>query len=247
MENYRKAPKLYHVGKKTLRGEQFTSIPNDILEIIFNNLQGKCGNEIKLMILLIGTIGDGSFGVSEAWLASVTGMSKQAYGTARRSLVKKGWLIHKKGYLAVDFNAIRNTPIKSEEMLDTENIIDETQTYIDSFLIPNEEFLDFSENLSIIEEVIKSKNVNLKTIYSYIRKMKYSDFLKTTYWKFVSYKKKSISKFKCQVCNSSKNLNVHHKTYVHHGEEIFYIESDLVCLCENCHKLYHSSDELSED
>ena len=35
------------------------------------------------------------------------------------------------------------------------------------------------------------------------------------------------------------NLQVHHKTYLHHGKEVFYLE-DLIVLCDNCHHNEHT-------
>jgi len=40
----------------------------------------------------------------------------------------------------------------------------------------------------------------------------------------------------CQLCRSTKKLNVHHNTYVRLGKEL---DSDLVVLCEECHKFFH--------
>jgi len=37
----------------------------DALDVVFNELSGKNGNELKIMVVLLGTLGDGSFRVSE--------------------------------------------------------------------------------------------------------------------------------------------------------------------------------------
>ena len=43
---------------------------------------------------------------------------------------------------------------------------------------------------------------------------------------------------KCQRCNKTKSLHIHHKTYINFGNEI--IETDLAILCKDCHKKYHA-------
>ena len=42
----------------------------------------------------------------------------------------------------------------------------------------------------------------------------------------------------CQICGKSGVLNVHHRNYEHHGTEVYHTE-DLICLCDECHNLYH--------
>ena len=59
---------------------------------------------MKIMWVLLGTAGDGSFRVSEKWIQERTGMSQQAYNRARKALVERGWLRLEKGciYLLLD-------------------------------------------------------------------------------------------------------------------------------------------------
>jgi hypothetical protein len=42
---------------------------------------------------------------------------------------------------------------------------------------------------------------------------------------------------RCQLCNGTKNLNVHHRTYVRLGREN---PSDLTVLCRGCHEKHHN-------
>ena len=107
MENYRRAPKLYHVGSKAATNNESVSIiPKHIYDAIFNSIDGKCGNQIKLILTLLGTIGDGSFGVSEAWILKSCGFSHTSYIRARKELVKMGWVTLTKGNLSVIINNI---------------------------------------------------------------------------------------------------------------------------------------------
>ena len=106
-ENYRQAPRLVHKGKKLVNPtDRFWQLPQVLMSNIFNELNGKCGNQIKLMCLLIGTAGNGSFRVSTKWVLEQTGMDETGYKRARKELIERGWLIHENGALTVDFDRI---------------------------------------------------------------------------------------------------------------------------------------------
>ena len=106
-ENYRQAPRLVHKGKKLVNPtDRFWQLPQVLMSNIFNELNGKCGNQIKLMCLLIGTAGNGSFRVSTKWVLDQTGMDETGYKRARKELIERGWLIHEGGTLIVDFDRI---------------------------------------------------------------------------------------------------------------------------------------------
>jgi len=72
------------------------------------------------------------------------------------------------------------------------------------------------------------------------RQIEYQQYLTTDYWKQVSERVKEKAGFRCQVCNSSKQLEAHHRTYEHLRQEMEFL-GDLVCLCRRCHGLYHES------
>lgn len=77
------------------------------MQRIFAQLDGHKGNQIKLIIVLLGTIGNGSFRVSEKWIQEQTGMPQSAYSKARKSLIEKGWMVlTDDGCIVVDVNAI---------------------------------------------------------------------------------------------------------------------------------------------
>lgn len=123
MANYRQAPKLIHVGDKSSSSKNVLIIPQDIAIIICSTLSGKNGNALKLLMFLIGTIGDGSFKVSESWIMKSTGMMKTSYINARKTLCDLGWVELKKGIIELNFNEIRkyktNTNNESKEELST--------------------------------------------------------------------------------------------------------------------------------
>lgn len=233
MENYRKAPKLYFDTQVNLNDY---SIKGFIRHKINSNLSGKHGNQIKLINTLLDTKGDGTFGVSEAWITTECEFDHSAYIRARKALIKLGWIDFSKGKIIVRISKLLegySFPDKKLSKYDKN-----TQNYINSFLKPTSKYYTVNE-----EEITNNKNVNYKDIKEYIQTMDYSSFLQTTYWKVISRKKKKDSKNKCQVCNSKDKLNVHHSTYEHHGEEHKYIDTDLICLCEKCHSLFHNKDK----
>ena len=84
----------------------------------------------------------------------------------------------------------------------------------------------------------KINYIGRETIKKYANSLNYKDYLKTPYWKLVSTLVKRKANYKCQLCGSEYDLNVHHRSYKHRGEEIFYLE-DLIVLCFNCHQKFH--------
>lgn len=108
-EAYKQAPRLIHRGKKMNNTyEYFYQLPQNLMRKIFYELDGKHGNQIKLMCVLIGTAGDGTFRVSRRWMMEQTGMDESGYTRARTALIKRGWLTLQDGILYVNFDAIRS-------------------------------------------------------------------------------------------------------------------------------------------
>lgn len=87
-------------------------------------------------------------------------------------------------------------------------------------------------DLDYIADVIKSN-------------LSYTDFLKTPYWEAISYKKKQLAGFRCELCNNNGYLNVHHRTYKYHGYELYHMD-DLIVLCNDCHKKFHNITDQEE-
>lgn len=111
MRNFRQAPKLYHSEGKEKKNTYM--LPQKLMDSVFNQLDGKHGNQIKLMTVLLGTAGNGSFAVSEKWICDRTGMDQSNYNRARKALIEKGWLKLEDGHIYVDFDAIRRLPDNS--------------------------------------------------------------------------------------------------------------------------------------
>jgi predicted HNH restriction endonuclease len=71
-----------------------------------------------------------------------------------------------------------------------------------------------------------------------VDKESYKAYLHTPYWREVSRLVKKRFGWRCGVCNSPLELQAHHRTYEHRGDELNHLD-DLICLCKICHKLFH--------
>lgn len=106
-ENYKQAPLLVHNGFKQQFGTRnYYELPQELMRTVFNRLSGKHGNQLKLLIVLMGTSGKHNFRVSQKWITDLTGMDETGYKRARKALHDMGWITHKDGYIAVNFDAI---------------------------------------------------------------------------------------------------------------------------------------------
>lgn len=70
-------------------------------------------------------------------------------------------------------------------------------------------------------------------------KATYADYLKTEHWQTTRQKALKRAGYKCQLCSSTENLQTHHNTYERLGGEK---PTDLVVLCDDCHKTHHGID-----
>jgi hypothetical protein len=77
-----------------------------------------------------------------------------------------------------------------------------------------------------------------------LRTMSYPDYLLTPEWQEKRKKALRFAGFRCQLCNSSERLNVHHRTYERLGCELL---GDLFTLCNDCHAIFHQNGQLEGD
>ena len=75
--------------------------------------------------------------------------------------------------------------------------------------------------------------------------MKYDEYLHSEYWHEVSRRVKERGDYRCQVCNSPHDLQAHHRTYEHRGNELQNL-NDLICLCQRCHATFHGKTVKAE-
>jgi hypothetical protein len=71
-----------------------------------------------------------------------------------------------------------------------------------------------------------------------LRSLPYSDYLQSDYWRRVRWIVFNDAELRCRVCNSGGLLQAHHRDYSSIGKERL---SDLICLCESCHHLFHQN------
>ncbi len=64
----------------------------------------------------------------------------------------------------------------------------------------------------------------------------YKDYLQTKHWRIKKDQYKKEYECKCCMCESTKNLNLHHMTYENIGHENL---NDLCYLCKDCHNALH--------
>lgn len=125
---------------------------------------------------------------------------------------------------------------KQDEFLQEQMTI-QTNRYIELYLNPSGHWEQGTKTWQKIE-ALKSGFVDRNKIATFIKSMEYHDFLKTPYWKAIAEKVKRKAKNRCQICNGTENLNVHHRSYANHGEELYHLE-DLMCICKKCHQKHH--------
>lgn len=78
----------------------------------------------------------------------------------------------------------------------------------------------------------------------FLKYMPYDEYLKTPHWQKVRELAIERASGKCQVCNSTKNLNAHHRNYSRRGDEQ---AEDIIVLCRDCHKLFHQNGKLKNN
>ena len=62
----------------------------------------------------------------------------------------------------------------------------------------------------------------------------YIRYINSPQWKRRRLRALKLAGYRCQVCHSPNNLEVHHSTYIRLGHEA---DSDLIVLCRGCHKV----------
>lgn len=71
-----------------------------------------------------------------------------------------------------------------------------------------------------------------------LRRQAYETWLQSEYWSEVRKLIHRRANSKCEQCGGDTELEVHHKTYEHHGIEHLYLQ-DLILLCGDCHESKH--------
>lgn len=66
--------------------------------------------------------------------------------------------------------------------------------------------------------------------------VEYHEYLRSNHWQVVRKSALSRSLNRCQLCTSSRRLEVHHNNYKNLGREL---PADVVVLCASCHRRHH--------
>lgn len=64
----------------------------------------------------------------------------------------------------------------------------------------------------------------------------YQDYLKSAHWRGIRHYALLRADYRCQLCNSTQRLEVHHRTYEGKGNEDY---RDVIALCHECHAKFH--------
>lgn len=70
----------------------------------------------------------------------------------------------------------------------------------------------------------------------------YVEYLRSEHWRERRKGAMERAGHRCQVCNSSGPLDVHHRTYARRGCEL---PEDLTVLCRKCHETFHKNGRLA--
>ena len=71
-----------------------------------------------------------------------------------------------------------------------------------------------------------------------LRALPYAMYLRTAHWRQVRVAALQQAKYRCAKCGTGKQLQTHHLSYKHLGEEQRYPQ-DLQVLCRTCHAAAH--------
>lgn len=126
---------------------------------------------------------------------------------------------------------------KIKEESERQKVLQYTSYYLENYLHPNKNWDRWVSPKERINR-IRCSNVNWKTVSDHIKGMEYQDFLQTPYWKAITAYSKFKAGYRCQVCDSSCNLAVHHRNYAIHGFEHACMH-ELFVLCTDCHSKFH--------
>ena len=191
-------------------------------------------------IYLILSVADRTDGLSRG------SMAKFFQGQTSRAIMKKG-LDH-----FGEFGSLSGMS-KSEILSHVDYLIERGCLQIGSLFFPMIQMTDIGiKRLARMPELahkeadapLPAKAIIDRTVdrLSELRNMPYKEYLQTAEWKKTARSAKARVKNRCQLCNCSGKLNVHHNNYQNIGNEL---DSDLIVLCEKCHAKHH--DKLPQE
>jgi len=106
---------------------------------------------------------------------------------------------------------------------------------------PGEAFANLERFMAVL---FRSKELPAPTPFPRLPHEEHGDYLRSHAWKVTREAALRHAGNRCQVCNGSAHLHVHHRTYERLGREH---PSDLTVLCRKCHAIFHGKGRLAED
>ncbi len=146
-------------------------------------------------------------------------------------------------------NTTCEVPTKKKAELEDmpDQIIQLTEEFIEYFLDPTP---DPGERVSFESIWHEYTLVDKAQVVCAAKKLEYSEFLQTIYWKVIADHVRREHGYLCAVCPSEDRLEVHHRRgYHNHGREIEVWKDELIPLCKSCHAKYHNktADEQEQE
>lgn len=111
-----------------------------------------------------------------------------------------------------------------------------SQKGIDSYKLKNYNEYKANERLEAITELYNFYKDLKKNNRFFVYEKHYLQYLKSDEWKAKRLEVLKRDNSKCQICSSSEQLDIHHKTYENFRNENL---DDLQTVCRKCHKELH--------
>lgn len=215
-----------------------------ILDILANKeaMKQLSADAYSLYMHFILSMPDYTEALSLQHISETTSLKERTYYKAINELIEKGYLVKESHNNFKEYYGFYESPNMHTNYQLT---VDE---YITKFLVPSTEVLSDIALLKLSKEVINPPVEYEQLIEAKIHTLTYDDFLQTLYWRVIAaYKRKQMG-YRCEICGSTKKLNVHHKTYIIHGVEhdSEVIEKDLMLTCEKCHGDIHNKSNTTK-
>lgn len=176
-----------------------------------------------------------------SWMTSGIGINTHQRKTLNVNVRKSGWL---KGIIGEVITLRKAQAFMNEKYRNIRPCgkkltrSEETKAFIETYLKGTDDPKKVTTEGQMTEEIRRFSHCHKGRIIQRIKKMPYKEFLRTPYWRIISAFEKYEAGRRCAICGSTKMLNVHHKTYIHHGSEAVHLD-DLVTVCRECHKAIH--------
>lgn len=94
----------------------------------------------------------------------------------------------------------------------------------------------FSNDMTYWKNYIRQCRYASNSISHFNKRADYGEYLNSPHWHLVRAAAIVKADYRCQLCNSPDNLQVHHRTYERRGKEKL---SDVTVLCRDCHRKFH--------